>query len=103
MFDSRVEQPPQAPVTLTMICGSSCQGSLDLTDLFKRMASQPPRTIKIALACFAARGVLLNQVEVPWRITTTGPFIAAFANIRIAAGAARDADALPCNSFPISP
>ena len=103
LFDSRVEQPPQAPVTLTMICGSSCQGSLDLTDLFKRMASQPPRTIKIALACFAARGVLLNQVEVPWRITTTGPFIAAFANIRIAAGAARDADALPCNSFPISP
>ncbi len=99
VFDTVVTQAPKAPVTLAMECGGSCGAALDVTALFTPTGNAP-RTLKIPIACLVARGLDAGRVDVPFSIGTSGPFEAAFARIRITAGAARDADALRCSDLP---
>ena len=42
------------------------------------------------------QGAKLDAVDMPFAVEADAPFAAAFAHIRIAAGAAKDADALKC-------
>ena len=59
--------------------------------------SRPARHLDLARKqCFAAHGAKLEAIEEPFAIEAEAPFAAAFANIRIAAGAGKDADALQC-------
>ena len=102
VFDTVVTQPPTRPVILSMECNRPCAASLDITAWLNKPGTQP-RTLKVPVACFAARGLDLGRVDVPFSIATSGPFEAAFARIRIVAGAARDADALRCNDLPVAP
>lgn len=94
LFDVQVSQAPAAPVELAMRCGPGCVGGLDITGLLQ--PAPAPRTIKIPLSCLAAAGADLSRVEEPFSLGTTGNFTAVLANIRIAAGASRDADAIRC-------
>jgi beta-glucosidase len=100
VFDTRVEQAPQGPVTLAMVCDLACAGALDVTREFAGLALNLRHTLKIPLACFAARGADLARIEHPFSIATDAPFTAAFANIRVVAGAAKDADAIACPELP---
>ncbi len=102
VLDTVVTRAPAAPVVLAMECGRGCGAALDVTALFAQ-AGAAPRTLKIPVACFVARGLDAGRVDVPFSITTTAPFEAAFARIRITAGAARDADALRCSDLPAPP
>ena len=102
VFDTVVTRAPTAPVVLAMECGHGCGAALDVTALFAK-AGAAPRTLKVPVACFAARGLDSGRVDVPFSIATTAPFEAAFARIRITAGAARDADALRCSDLPAAP
>lgn len=95
-FDIRVEQPPQGLVSLSMACGEGCGALLDLSRVLKRLAPGQRHSLKIPLACFVARGLDASRVDEPFNIGTDRPFAAAFAHIRVAAGLARDADALSC-------
>ena len=56
-------------------------------------------TVAVPLACFAAAGVDLSRVDMPFSVAADAPFAAAFAHIRVAAGADLDAPNLPCNTF----
>ncbi|HJV69144.1 putative glycoside hydrolase, partial [Ideonella sp.] len=94
LFDVQVSQAPAAPVELAMRCGPGCVGRLDVTGLLQ--AGAAPRTIKIPLSCLAAAGADLSRIEEPFSLGTTGPFTAVLADIRIAAGASRDADVARC-------
>jgi beta-glucosidase len=101
VFDTVVEQAPSAAVRLMMVCGTDCKASLDVTRLFTAMPLNQRRTLKIPLACFAARGADLKRIEHPFSIATDAAFTAAFAHIRVVAGAARDADAVRCQDLPL--
>ncbi|MFZ6745158.1 glycoside hydrolase family 3 N-terminal domain-containing protein [Undibacterium sp. JH2W] len=96
-FDTIVATAPVATVSLAMHCGNHCAATLDVTEVFKRLAGKKEKqTIKIPLSCFVSKGVKLNNVDVPFSISTTSAFSAAITNIQILGGAAKDQDAVPC-------
>lgn len=99
-FDTIVATAPAAAVSLSMHCGNNCVATLDVTDAFKRLAGKKEKqTVKIPLSCFVAKGVKLHHVDVPFSISTTSTFSAAFTNIQIVGGAAKDQDALNCTEL----
>jgi beta-glucosidase len=60
------------------------------------MAGKGKQTVKIPLACFVAKGADLAHVDTPFRVASEGAFTAAFADIQIVGGAAKDKDAQSC-------
>lgn len=98
-FDTIVATAPAGTVNLSMHCGGSshCAASVDVTEAFKRLAGKKEKqTIKVPLSCFTAKGLRLNSVDVPFSISTNAAFSAAFTNIQIVGGAAKDPDAWNC-------
>ncbi|MDD5180184.1 MAG: glycoside hydrolase family 3 N-terminal domain-containing protein [Gallionellaceae bacterium] len=95
-FDTIVSVWPQGTVTVEIGCSTGCAAKVDVTGVFRRMAGAGRQTVKIPLACFVARGVDLTRVDRPFSIATDKPFVAAFADIQIVGGAAKDKDALNC-------
>lgn len=95
-FDTLVSIPPTGTVTVAMECGAGCGGALDLTEVFQRLAGKTKQTIKIPLACFAAKGANLAKIDTPFSVATDRRFGAAFTNVQIVGGAAKDPDALTC-------
>jgi beta-glucosidase len=90
-FDTIVTAAPGGGVTLAV--GG---GAVDAGALFAGLAGKGKRTVKIPLACFVAYGADLAHIDTPFSVASTGPFAAAFANIEIVGGAARDKDAQSC-------
>jgi len=103
VFDVVLETAPSAPVRLSMACGGSCAGTLELRDVLRGLPFGKRSTLKLPLACFAAAGADLSRIEVPFSLAADAPFTAAFANIRVQAGAAADADALACSVLKVKP
>jgi beta-glucosidase len=97
-FDTMVAKAPAGKVTIAMRQGAG-GAELDATALFKRLADGGKHTVSIPLACFQAKGLDLAKVDTPFSVTSSGPFTAAFANIEIAGGAAKEADAIRCEDL----
>jgi len=97
-FDTMVAKAPTGKVMLAMRQGAN-DTALDATSLFKRLADGGKHTVSIPLACFQAKGLDLAKVDTPFSVTSDGPFTAAFANIEIAGGAAKEADAVRCEDL----
>jgi beta-glucosidase len=88
-FDTIVESAPAGRVTIAMACGdAACGAPLDATGLFARLAGKGKQSVAIPLACFRARGVDVARVDTPLRVTSDGPFVAAFGNVDVTAAAA---------------
>nr|WP_315475395.1 glycoside hydrolase family 3 N-terminal domain-containing protein [uncultured Undibacterium sp.] len=98
-FLAQVQTAPAGRVGMTMECGETCTASLDLSSTFKNMAGAGAKAVKIPLSCFSALGVDMRKVKTPFNVSTDANFVAAFADIKIVAGAAKDADALSCASL----
>ncbi|MFA9274279.1 MAG: glycoside hydrolase family 3 N-terminal domain-containing protein [Candidatus Aquirickettsiella gammari] len=98
-FLTQVHTAPAARVGMMMECGETCTASLDLSSTFKSLAGAGVKTVKIPLSCFSALGVDLQKVKTPFSVSTDASFVAAFADIKIVAGAAKDADALSCQNL----
>jgi len=96
-FDVLIETAPTSPVALTMGCGKTCSGSLDITDELKRIGAGKKATVNVPLKCFVARKVDLGGVDMPFSITADAPFAAAFTRIAVVAGAAKLPGAVTCD------
>jgi beta-glucosidase len=101
VFDMVLEQAPSASVRLSMHCGGACAGVLELGDVMRRLSPGKRSSLKVPLVCFAAAGADLSRIEQPFSLAADAPFTAAFANIRVLAGAAADADALSCRQLKV--
>lgn len=95
-FDVAVKTAPQTPVLVAMDCGPGCHASVNLQATFQALAGKAKQTLTIALKCFTDKGVKLDAIATPFSVSADKPLVAAFANIRIVAGAAKNADALAC-------
>ena len=103
VFDLLPEQAPQRPVRLRMECGPGCGGTLDLQRVISALPTGQRHSLKIPLACFAAQGADLSRIGAPFSLTADAPFAAAFAHIRVRAGAAQEPDAVSCSQFSPAP
>jgi beta-glucosidase len=101
-FDILISQLPQDAAKVFIGCGASCKGAVDLTKEFKGYGLNTKHTVKIPLACFAAQGADLGRVDIPFGVSANQPFAAAYSNIQIVAGAAKDADALKCGDIGVT-
>jgi beta-glucosidase len=90
-FDTVVSTAPAGKVMVAL--GTA---AVDLTAEFKRLAGKQKQTLRIPLACFTARGADLSKVDTPFAVTSDAAFAAAFANVQIVGGAAREKDAIHC-------
>ncbi len=93
-FDSIVSAAPRARVTLAV-----GDGEVDTTTLFASLVGKGKQTVKIPLACFVAKGADLKRIDTPFSVTSEGAFTAAFANIQIVGGVAKDKDAQICDAL----
>jgi beta-glucosidase len=83
-----------------MGCGAGCGAEVDLTTWLSGFAPGSKHTVKVPLACFADRGLDLGGVEVPFAVSASAPFSAAFTDIKVVAGAGKHADAVACPTLP---
>jgi beta-glucosidase len=68
----RVDEAPDAAVTLAVACGPACEGALDISRI---LAAQPPgqwQTIKVKLSCFREAGADVGHVVAPFVLATAG-------------------------------
>lgn len=94
VFDTIVGAAPAAGVTLGM-----GPASLDAGALFRSLAGKGKQTVKIPLACFTAKGADLAKMDTPFSVASEGAFSAAFANVQVVGGAAKDKDAQACDAM----
>jgi beta-glucosidase len=90
-FDTIVTAAPGAAVMLAV--GG---GAVDAGALLRSVAGKGKQTVKIPLACFVEKGADLARIDTPFSVASEGGLTAAFANIEIVGGAARDKDAQTC-------
>ena len=90
-FDTIVSSAPKGKVAVS-IGGAA----YDATGIFQRLAGKQKQTVRIALACFTARGADLAKMDTPFSVSSDGAMTAAFANIQIVGGGAKEKDAVTC-------
>jgi len=98
-FDLVVQAAPRSAVAVGVECGRGCGATLDLARVFAGYPVGSRQTVRLPLACFAARGADLGGIDVPFSVSADAPFAAAFTRIAIVAGAAREPGALACDDF----
>ncbi|NRR32833.1 glycoside hydrolase family 3 protein [Oxalobacteraceae bacterium] len=103
VFDTVVAQAPAGSVKMRVDCKYPCIGELDATRLFNGLPLNAKRTVKIPLACFAAKGTDFTLIDTPFLVYTEKAFTASFANIRWVPNAANDADAQTCEAMTPGP
>lgn len=90
-FDVVIATPAKGPVQVSMGCGEHCAASLDLASVFAGYANGSRHTVSIPLQCFAQKGADLSRIDVPFDVSASAAFSAAFADVRIVAGAGANA------------
>lgn len=86
-LDLMLHKKNQAPVYLSMGCGSACEGKrVDLGPVLANLPLQKRQTLQIPLSCLAQPGQRISQISQPFKIETGAGFTAAFANIQIVPG-----------------
>ena len=80
----RVDKAPVAPVYLTVGCGESCGGRLDVTSTLSGSKIGEWRSAKIKLSCFQAAGAQMAHVSSPFGLSTSGPLTISVTEIQLA-------------------
>jgi beta-glucosidase len=76
-----------------MGCGSNCIRTVDVSRIFAAYDPDKRQAVSVPLQCFIEPGADLAHVDVPFGVLASSPFSAAFANVRIVAGAGNGTDA----------
>ena len=99
VFDTIVHRPPADRTVISVHCVWPCGAEVVATGLFTNLPVGEKATVKIPIACFASRGLDLENVNTPFLVYTEGEFSASFANVRWVPQAANDPDAVSCDSL----
>jgi beta-glucosidase len=82
----KVEKKPTKKVLIKMGCGYPCASNADMTKLLKALTPQQWVRLSIDLACFAAGGLNIQNVDAPFLITTRGEMSLSIADISLVSG-----------------
>ncbi|MEJ1969011.1 MAG: exo 1,3/1,4-beta-D-glucan glucohydrolase [Rhizomicrobium sp.] len=85
-LDLKVDMAPTAPVMLRAVCGDSCGGSVDLTDMLRRAVGAGWTTLDVRLACFRSAGLDASKVTAPFELTTAGKLGVSLTSVRLMPG-----------------
>jgi beta-glucosidase len=90
-FDTIVNTAPKGKATVSI--GAA---AFDASALFRSLVGKKKQTVRIPLSCFTAKGADLANMDTPFAVASDSEFAAAFANIQIVGGAAKEKDAVSC-------
>ena len=90
-FDTIVSAEPKGKVTVALGAGA-----FDATAMFRALVGKKKQTVRIPLSCFTAKGADLAKMDTPFAVESDAAFAAAFANIQIVGGGAKEKDAVTC-------
>lgn len=79
----RIESDILAPVTVSMNCGQDCLGSIDVTEVMKRLSKNEWQEINLSLACFEKSGAELDKVISPFQLKSAGALNLSFSEVSI--------------------
>ncbi|GAA0439425.1 beta-glucosidase [Acrocarpospora corrugata] len=99
VFDTIVHQAPAARTVISLHCVYPCFSEVVATSLFQGLPAGTKATVKIPIACFAATGLDMENVNTTFLVYTEGAFSASFANVRWVPQAANDPDTLACGDL----
>jgi beta-glucosidase len=85
-FDYRVDEPPSAPVTITMGCGARCAGAVSVERELREAPLGRWRHLEIPLACFASAGADMHRIVTPFAVATQGRLVLSVANVDLQSG-----------------
>lgn len=85
-IDVMVEQKVTSPVMLSLGCGELCGGEVDVTSTLSALPAGVWRTIRVPLRSFAEAGADMNRIDVPFRLSTSGPLTLRFADVEVVPG-----------------
>lgn len=83
VFDMKWNTAPAAAITLSQSCGSACAATLDLAPVFQTKAAGQWHKIVIDLACFAAKGAKLDQLQQAFVLHSEAAYQLNIANIQL--------------------
>lgn len=95
-FDVIVHQAPANRTVISSHCVYPCMAEVDATQAFRNLPIGQKATVKVAVNCFASKGLDLENVNTPFLVYTDGTFQASFANVRWVPKAGADPDVIPC-------
>ena len=82
----RVDQAPRAKMLLGLQCGAGCAGWIDVTAALTSAQGAGWKTLRVPLACLAARGADMRHVVAPFVLRTTGIAGLSISNVSLAPG-----------------
>jgi beta-glucosidase len=96
----RIDRFPENIVEIAMHCaqthcGAAAEASLDVTTAFKSSPIGKWQNLRVPLSCWTSAGAHLQNVDVPFSVTTAGRFAVTFAEVRISRRADREAIKCP--------
>ena len=77
----RLDTPASGPASLSMACGPGCEGRVDVSSALAAPAGPQWRTLNVRLSCFKAVGALMDRVDGPLKLSTSGRLAIAFSDI----------------------
>jgi beta-glucosidase len=84
-FRYRIDRAPSASVNVEVGCITKC-GAVDIAKRLEVAAAGRWQTMTIPLACFAAEGADLSQVDVPFAIASAGKLDLTLSEVKFVAG-----------------
>ncbi len=94
-FDLRLDSKPTDKVRLSLMCGSECHYSADITDLLNEQTPGKWIHVSVEMGCLAENDSLKN-ITSPWQISTKGQLGLAVSNLTIKQGENTKADVTIC-------
>ncbi|MBE0365898.1 beta-glucosidase [Pseudoalteromonas ulvae UL12] len=79
----RVSQPFNAPIALTMRCGSPCSVAVDIADTLNQNVGKGWQSISVDLACFKQQGATMNKIFAPFALQSAQPGSVEFKHVAI--------------------
>ena len=83
-FTYKVDRAPAGKMLLGMQCGPGCAGWVDVTAALHAVGWQ---TLRVPLACFAARGAALGRVDTPFALRTRDAAAVTIRDVSLVGGA----------------
>ncbi|GHA13313.1 glucan 1,4-beta-glucosidase [Arenicella chitinivorans] len=89
----RIGEISDSDVTLSMLCGVNCNGSVNLAPQLRALPRHEWQSIQVALSCFSEAGANLTKIDVPFQLRSRGKLELSFSEIVIT----NSESAISCN------
>lgn len=83
VFDVMTKQSLSKPLTVAMVCETSCDSAIDITDNLSKLEQGRWHTVAIDLQCFKQKGATFERIVSPFSLTTAQDVALSISDIKL--------------------